>query len=52
MCSQHIQKPRRLLNRKFTYIGNLSKQHIGISIVDSLLMGNFYSLLVTSVWWK
>lgn len=44
----------RLLNRTITYIGNLSKQFIGISIVDSLLIDTlvfigFLSLIVRNV---
>ncbi len=40
------------LYSKETYIGNLPKQHIGISTVGFWLIGDLYSLLVTSAWWK
>jgi hypothetical protein len=50
-----FRKSRRLLNRTITYIGNLSKQHIGISIVGLCLIGNLVfigllPLIVRSVW--
>ncbi len=48
MCSQRNYIFHSSLYSKETYIGNLPKQHIGICIVGFWLIGNFYSLLVTT----
>lgn len=55
MCEQRSHKPHRLLNRRLTYIDNLSKQHIGISTVGLCLIGylDFIGpshLIVTTLW--
>lgn len=52
MCKLLRYTPHSFLYSKETYIGNLPKQHIGICIVGFWLIGNFYSLLVTTGWWK
>ena len=49
-----LRRPHRLLDRTIIYIGNLSKQFIGISIVGSLLIDSlvfigFNSLIAKSV---
>lgn len=52
MCKLLRYTSHSFLYSKETYIGNLPKQHIGICIVGFWLIGNFYSLLVTTGWWK
>lgn len=42
--------PHSSLYSKEPYIGNLPKQHIGINTVCLYLIGNSYSLLVTTGW--
>lgn len=52
MCDRYNHKPLRFLYSIEPYIGNLPKQLIGISTVGLSLIGDLYSLLVTSVWGK
>lgn len=52
MCKQATPNPHSSLYKTETCIGNLPIQHIGISTVGFCLIGNLYSLLVTTPWWK